>query len=77
MVDVLLLCPFYGQSHSLFGPRFTVQMATMSSHASEEQKFSEFKKDVSVHGLLAGISFLVVLPAGVLVARYLRTFTNR
>ena len=49
----------------------------MPSQAAAEQKLLEFKKDVTVHGLLAGISFLVVLPAGVLVARYLRTFTNR
>ena len=42
-----------------------------------EADFSEFKKDASVHGLLASISFLVVLPAGVLIARYLRTFTHR
>ncbi|KAH9036676.1 hypothetical protein EDB84DRAFT_1269003 [Lactarius hengduanensis] len=38
---------------------------------------TEFKHNASVHGLLAGISFLVVLPAGVLIARYTRTFTNR
>jgi len=45
--------------------------------AAAAQKFAEFKKDASVHGLLAGLSFLVILPAGVLIARYLRTFTNR
>ncbi|KAH8985762.1 hypothetical protein EDB86DRAFT_2321998 [Lactarius hatsudake] len=38
---------------------------------------TEFKHNTSAHGLLAGISFLVVLPAGVLIARYTRTFTNR
>ncbi|KAH9029949.1 hypothetical protein EDB85DRAFT_1866835 [Lactarius pseudohatsudake] len=38
---------------------------------------TEFKHNASAHGLLAGISFLVVLPAGVLIARYTRTFTNR
>ena len=44
---------------------------------SPEQQSAQFKKDASVHGLLMGISFLVILPTGVLVARYLRTFTNR
>lgn len=50
----------------------------MSSHdASPEQQFADFKKDASAHGLLAGLSFMVILPTGILVARYLRTFTNR
>jgi hypothetical protein len=50
----------------------------MSSHdPSPEQQFTEFKKDASAHGLLAGLSFMVILPTGILVARYLRTFTNR
>ncbi|KAF8268746.1 hypothetical protein EI94DRAFT_1660737 [Lactarius quietus] len=45
--------------------------------AAAAHKLAEFKKDTSIHGLLASISFLVVLPIGVLVARYTRTFTNR
>ena len=44
---------------------------------SSEQQSAQFKKDASAHGLLAGLSFVVILPAGILVARYLRTFTNR
>ena len=50
----------------------------MSGHGPpDQQQFEDFKKDASVHGLLAGLSFLVVLPAGVLIARYMRTFNNR
>lgn len=47
----------------------------MSSQSSAD--ISEFKKNASVHGLLESIAFLVILPVGVLIARYLRTFTNR
>jgi len=50
----------------------------MSSYDdSPEHRFAEFKKGASAHGLLAGLSFMVILPIGILVARYLRTFTNR
>lgn len=50
----------------------------MSNHdVFPEQQFAEFKKDASAHGLLAGLSFMVILPTGILLARYLRTFTNR
>ena len=47
----------------------------MSSQDSEQ--YLEFKKDTGAHALLAGFSFLVVLPAGILIARYIRTFINR
>ncbi|KAI9459020.1 hypothetical protein F5148DRAFT_310760 [Russula earlei] len=39
--------------------------------------FSEHEKKVRDHALLASISFLIVLPLGVLIPRYMRTFTNR
>ena len=48
-----------------------------SRDISPDQQYAEFKKDASAHGLLAGLSFLVILPTGILTARYLRTFTNR
>jgi len=38
---------------------------------------SEYEKRVRDHGLLAGIAFLVLIPVGVLIPRYLRTFTNQ
>ena len=38
---------------------------------------SEYEKKVRTHALLMGIAFLVIIPTGVLIARYLRTFTNR
>jgi len=49
----------------------------MSRQDSPEEQFLEFKKHANSHSLLASLSFLVILPAGVLIARYLRTFTNR
>ena len=49
----------------------------MSSQGPPDNQFIEFKKNASAHGLLAGFAFLVVLPVGVLIARYTRTFTNR
>ncbi|KAI9511396.1 hypothetical protein F5148DRAFT_344255 [Russula earlei] len=39
--------------------------------------FSEYEEKVRDHGLLASITFLVILPLGVLLPRYVRTFTNR
>jgi len=38
---------------------------------------TDYEKKVRTHALLMGIAFLVVIPTGVLIARYLRTFTNR
>ncbi|KAN0107376.1 hypothetical protein V8E52_010207 [Russula decolorans] len=38
---------------------------------------TEYEKKVRTHALLMGIAFLVIIPIGVLIARYLRTFTNR
>jgi hypothetical protein len=38
---------------------------------------TEYEKKVRSHALLVAIAFLVVLPLGVLIPRYLRTFTNR
>ena len=38
---------------------------------------TEYEKKVRTHALLMGIAFLVIIPMGVLIARYLRTFTNR
>ncbi|KAI0271084.1 hypothetical protein BGY98DRAFT_937179 [Russula aff. rugulosa BPL654] len=38
---------------------------------------TDYEKNVRTHALLMGIAFLVVIPIGVLIARYLRTFTNR
>jgi len=49
----------------------------MSSQGSANQAFTDFKHNASAHGLLAGISFMVVLPTGILIARYMRTFNNR
>ncbi|KAI0293347.1 hypothetical protein B0F90DRAFT_1811833 [Multifurca ochricompacta] len=37
----------------------------------------EYEKRVRNHGLLAAIAFLVLMPIGVFIPRYLRTFTNR
>jgi hypothetical protein len=38
---------------------------------------TDYDKKVRTHALLMGIAFLVIVPTGVLFARYLRTFTNR
>jgi hypothetical protein len=38
---------------------------------------TEYEKKVRNHALLVGIAFLVIVPLGVLIPRYLRTFTNR
>ncbi len=38
---------------------------------------SDYEKKVRDHALLAGIAFLVLIPVGVLIPRYLRAFTNR
>ncbi|KAH9962052.1 hypothetical protein BJV74DRAFT_871461 [Russula compacta] len=38
---------------------------------------SEYEKRVRDHALLASIAFLIIIPLGVLLPRYLRTFTNR
>jgi hypothetical protein len=38
---------------------------------------TEYETKVRNHALLAGIAFLVIVPIGVLIPRYLRTFTNR
>jgi len=42
-----------------------------------DMPLSEYEKNVRTHALLVGIAFLVILPIGALVPRYLRTFTNR
>ncbi|KAI0291150.1 hypothetical protein BC826DRAFT_1023950 [Russula brevipes] len=39
--------------------------------------YTEYRDHIRNHALLAGIAFLVVIPLGVLIPRYLRTFTNR
>ncbi|KAI9459021.1 hypothetical protein F5148DRAFT_1320133 [Russula earlei] len=39
--------------------------------------FSEYEKRVRDHALLASTAFLIIIPLGVLVPRYLRTFTNK
>ena len=44
---------------------------------SRRMSLNEYEKKVRNHALLAGIAFLVVVPIGVLIPRYLRTFTNR
>ena len=49
----------------------------MSSPAFADIGLSEYEKRVRDHGLLAAIAFLVLIPVGVLIPRYLRTFTNR
>ncbi|KAH9161067.1 hypothetical protein EDB89DRAFT_2032453 [Lactarius sanguifluus] len=49
----------------------------MSSPAFANFGLSEYEKRVRDHGLLAAIAFLVIIPVGVLIPRYLRTFTNR
>jgi len=49
----------------------------MSSPAFVDTGLSEYEKRVRDHGLLAAIAFLVLIPVGVLIPRYLRTFTNR
>ncbi|KAI0260804.1 hypothetical protein BC834DRAFT_973108 [Gloeopeniophorella convolvens] len=38
---------------------------------------NEYEKRVRDHALLASIAFLILVPLGVLLPRYLRTFTNR
>ncbi|KAI9442739.1 hypothetical protein H4582DRAFT_1809761 [Lactarius indigo] len=49
----------------------------MSSPSFADFGLSEYEKRVRDHGLLAAIAFLVIIPVGVLIPRYLRTFTNR
>ncbi|KAF8265349.1 hypothetical protein EI94DRAFT_1736019 [Lactarius quietus] len=49
----------------------------MSIPTFADTGLSEYEKRVRDHGLLAGIAFLVLIPVGVLIPRYLRTFTNR
>jgi hypothetical protein len=49
----------------------------MSSPPFADTGLSEYEKRVRDHGLLAAIAFLVLIPVGVLIPRYLRTFTNR
>ncbi|KAH9062332.1 hypothetical protein EDB87DRAFT_1673828 [Lactarius vividus] len=49
----------------------------MSGPAFANFGLSEYEKRVRDHGLLAAIAFLVIIPVGVLIPRYLRTFTNR
>ena len=51
-------------------PSFTIAM-------SLSLPLSEYEKTVRDHALLASIAFLIIMPLGVLVPRYLRTFTNR
>lgn len=54
-----------------------LSIAAIMSSDPLEKEFQQFKKDSTIHGLLMGLSFLVILPAGTLIARYLRTFTRR
>ena len=42
-----------------------------------EEKLKQHEKDANIHSILMGLSFLVIIPAGTLIARYMRTFTNR
>jgi len=49
----------------------------MSSPAFAHTGLSEYEKRVRDHGLLAAIAFLVLIPVGVLIPRYLRTYINR
>jgi len=45
--------------------------------ATIDLPLSPFEKKIRNHALLCSIGFLVLLPVGVLIARYTRTFTNR
>ena len=38
---------------------------------------TDYEVIVRNHAVLMGTAFLVILPTGVLIARYLRNFTNR
>ncbi|KAI0369695.1 hypothetical protein BV20DRAFT_1053069 [Pilatotrama ljubarskyi] len=46
------------------------------SGAPVDQPLLPFQKMIIAHGLLCTIGFLMLLPAGALLARYARTFTN-
>ncbi|KAI9510101.1 hypothetical protein F5148DRAFT_1147824 [Russula earlei] len=39
--------------------------------------FSEHEERARAHGILASVAFLIIVPLGVLIPRYLRTFSNR
>jgi len=44
---------------------------------TDTMALTEYETKVRNHALLVGIAFLVIVPLGVLIPRYLRTFTNR
>ena len=52
-----------------FPPSSLVKAETMS--------LTDYEVKVRNHAVLMGTAFLVILPTGVLIARYLRNFTNR
>jgi hypothetical protein len=37
----------------------------------------KFEDNIRDHGLLASVAFLVLMPSGILFARYVRTFTTK
>jgi len=39
--------------------------------------FTELEKVASKHAILMGMTWLIILPTGTLMARYLRTYTSR
>ncbi|KAI9510105.1 hypothetical protein F5148DRAFT_1182489 [Russula earlei] len=39
--------------------------------------FSVYEERARAHGILASVAFLIIVPLGVLIPRYLRTFSNR
>ena len=49
----------------------------MSSSEFADKGLSEYEKKVRVHALLAATAFLVLIPVGVLIPRYLRTSINQ
>jgi len=49
----------------------------MSSPGFADTGLSEYEKRVRDHGLLAAIAFLIVMPLGVLLPRYVRTYVNQ
>lgn len=53
------------------------QTATSSSVAFEQGPLRSFEKLAIIHGTLSTFAFLVVLPAGIFLARFTRTWNNK
>lgn len=70
-----------GSTSTIMSTGFSVSSPTSTSSpaasAVTQGAFKPFEKLIVVHGALSTFAFLAVLPAGIYLARFTRTFNNK